>query len=159
MKKRSNPKTPKLCLACSAGGHLTEMMHLKPCYSRYAHFFLTFERQDTSELAKAERTHFVADPGRNPISLLKCLAQSFAVLAKERPDVVISTGAGVAIPACYIAKFLLGAKVVFVESFCRIEEPSFSGRLVYPIADMFLVQWPGMQRKYGRKAVYKGAIV
>lgn len=152
-------KDVKICLACSAGGHLTEMLHLKPCYSKHPHFFLTFKRQDTSELAKAERTHFVADPGRSPVALLRCVAQSLSVLLKERPDVVISTGAGVAIPACYIAKFLLGAKVVFVESFCRIEEPSFSGRIVYPIANLFLVQWPEMLRRYGENAVYRGAIV
>lgn len=152
-------RKPKLCLACSAGGHLTEMMHLSRCYSKYVHFFLTFRRHDTSELRKAEKVYFVDDPGRNPVRLLKCVFQSMSVLAKEKPDVVISTGAGVAIPACYMAKFFFGSKVVFLESFCRVEEPSFAGRLAYPIADLFLVQWPKLAKKYGRKAEYRGAIV
>ncbi|MCX6820755.1 MAG: capsular biosynthesis protein [Candidatus Aenigmarchaeota archaeon] len=149
----------KLCLACSAGGHLTEMMHLERCYAKHDHFFLTFRRQDTSDLGKSEHVRFVTDPGRNPLKLLRCMRETFAALSAERPDVVISTGAGVALPACYMAKLLFGSKVVFLESFCRVEEPSFAGRLAYPIADKFLVQWPKLAAKYGRKAEYKGAIV
>jgi UDP-N-acetylglucosamine:LPS N-acetylglucosamine transferase len=151
-------KDVKICLACSAGGHLTEMMHLEGCYSKHPHFFITFKRQDTADLKKREDVHFVDDPGRNPLKLLACVFQTMFALSKERPDVVISTGAGVAVPACYLAK-LLGAKVVFLESFCRVEEPSFAARLVYPIADLFMVQWPQMLSKYGPNAVYKGAIV
>jgi len=152
-------KDVKLCLACSAGGHLTEMMHLERCYSKHEHFFLTFRRQDTSDLRKSERVRFVTDPGRNPLKLLACMRETFAALSEERPDVIISTGAGVALPACYMAKLLFGSKVVFLESFCRVEEPSFAGRLAYPITDKFLVQWPKLVAKYGPKAEYKGAIV
>jgi len=152
-------KRLKICLACSAGGHLTEEMYLKDCYSKRQHFFITFRRQDTSDLAKTEKVYFVEDPGRNPASLVKCIVQSLRVLSKEKPDVVLSTGAGVAVSACYIAKLLLGAKVIFLESFCRVEEPSLAARLVYPIADLFMVQWPQMLGKYGPKAVYRGAIV
>ena len=159
MKKRKNSKKPKVCLVCSAGGHLTEMFHLKKCYSKYPHFFITFQRMDTSELSRQEKVYFVTDPGRNPINFLKCVVQSFKMLLKEKPDVVISTGAGVAIPVCYLAKLFFGSKVIFVESFCRIEEPSLSGKLTYPISDLFLVQWPEMLKKYGDKAIYKGAIV
>lgn len=151
-------KDVKICLACSAGGHLTEMMHLEKCYSKRPHFFITFRRQDTADLKTREDVHFVDDPGRNPLKLLSCIFQTMTVLSKERPDVVISTGAGVAVPACYLGK-LLGAKIVFLESFCRVEEPSFAARLVYPVADLFLVQWPQMLRKYGPKAAYRGAIV
>jgi beta-1,4-N-acetylglucosaminyltransferase len=149
----------KLCMACSAGGHLTEMVHLKKCYSKYSRFFITFKRIDTEEFSKKEKVYFVPDPGRNPMNFLKCVFQTFNILLKEKPDVVVSTGAGVAIPACYMSKFLLGSKIIFVESFCRIEEPSLSGRIVYPISDMFLVQWFKLLKKYGGKAVYRGAIV
>ena len=152
-------KDVKICLACSAGGHLTEILHLEPCYSKHKHFFLTFKRQDTTDLRKSEYVRFITDPGRNPVKLLKCVYETFVALSKERPEVVISTGAGVAIPACYMAKLLFGSKVVFLESFCRVEEPSLAGRLAYPIADLFLIQWPKLSKKYGPKAVYRGAIV
>lgn len=152
-------KNVKICLACSAGGHLTEMMHLKDCYSEHSHFFITFRRHDTTDLKRKEDVRFVDDPGRNPVKLLRCVFQTMSVLSRERPGVVISTGAGIAVPACYLAKLMFGSRVVFLESFCRVEEPSFAARLVYPIADLFMVQWPQMLRKYGPKAVYKGAIV
>lgn len=150
---------PKLCLTCSAGGHLTEMFHLKKCYSKFPHFFVTFKRRDTSELSKKEKTYFVTDPGRNPINFLKNMFQSFRVLSKERPAVIMSTGAGVGIPISYLAKLVFGCKIVFVESFCRTEHPSLTGRIIYPIADMFMVQWEELLEKYGDKAIYRGAIV
>jgi len=156
--KRKKLKNPKLCLVCSAGGHLTETLHLKKFYSRHPHFFITFKRMDTSELTEDEKVHFVADPGRNPINFLKCAIQTFNVLLKEKPDIIISTGAGVAVPACYLAKLFFDSKIIFIESFCRVEEPSLSGKFIYPISDLFLVQWPEMLKKYGGKAVYKGAI-
>lgn len=152
-------KKTKLCLTCSAGGHLTELLFLKKCYSKYQRFFITFKREDTAEIAKQERVYFVEDPKRNIIRFLKSFFQTFSILSKENPDVVISTGAGVGVITCYIAKLFFGSKIIFLESFCRIEEPSFSGRLVFPIADMFFVQWKEMLQKYGEKAIYRGAIV
>jgi UDP-N-acetylglucosamine:LPS N-acetylglucosamine transferase len=149
----------KLCLACSAGGHLAEMLHLRVCYSKYPHFFITFKKADASDLVKREKVYFVTNPARGFISFIKCAIQSFKILSKEKPDVVISTGAGVALPTCYLAKLLFKSKIIFLESFCRIENPSLSGRLAYPISDLFFVQWPDMLKKYGDKALYKGAIV
>jgi UDP-N-acetylglucosamine:LPS N-acetylglucosamine transferase len=134
-------------------------MHLKKCYSKYQRFFITFKREDTAELAKRERVYFVEDPKRNIINFFKSLIQIFSVLSKESPDVVISTGAGVGVVTCYVAKFFFGSRIIFFESICRIEEPSLSGRLAYPISDMFFVQWKEMLKKYGEKAIYRGAVI
>lgn len=149
----------KICIACSAGGHLTEILHIKKCYSKYPHFFITFKRMDTAEIGKREKTYFVEDPGRSVIKFLKCTFQSFKILLIEKPNVIITTGAGVAVPACYLGKLFFNSKVVYIESICRIEEPSLVGRVLYPIADLFLVQWKDMLDKYGDKAIYRGAIV
>jgi len=155
----SKAKKVKICLVCSAGGHLVEMARLKNCYSRYPHFFLTFKRIDTAGLTKTEKVFFVDDPARNPINFLRCLFQSARVILKERPEVVISTGGGIAVPPAYIAKLFLGSKIIYIESFCRIEEPSLSGKFVYPISDLFLVQWPGLIKRYGENAKYWGAVI
>lgn len=162
MKKKSNLnkwKKIKLCLTCSAGGHLTELSQIGECYSKYRRFFITFKREDTKELAKQERVYFVEDPSRNPINLIKCLFQTFSILKKERPNVIISTGAGVAVPTCFLGKFLFKSKIIFIESFCRIKEPSLSGKLIYPISDLFLVQWKNLLKFYGKKAIYRGSVV
>jgi len=148
----------KICIACSAGGHLTEVLQLAGAYRKYDHFFLTARRRDTEDLAKKDRVVFLTDPGRNLLRLVKNAFQSLSVIRKERPDVILSTGAGLAIPACYFAK-MMGKKVIFIDSICRIERPSLSGRLAYPIASLFLVQWKGMMAKYGKKAQYWGSVI
>lgn len=142
----------KICLTCSAGGHLTETMHVMDAFRGHKTFFVTFLREDSKELKNA---HFIEDPKRNPLRMIKTIAQSFSILRKERPDIVFTTGAGVAVPICWLAK-LMGKKVIYLESFCRVKEPSLSGRLIYPIADIFLVQWENMLSKYGKKAKYWG---
>ncbi len=147
----------KICLACSAGGHLTEVLQLALVYKKYDHFFITFKRKDSEDLSKTERVYFITDPKRNIIKLLKNIKESITILLREKPDVIITTGAGVVIPTCYIAK-ILGKKIIFIESFCRIFEKSFTGRLIYPIAGLFLIQWKELSGKYGRKAIHAGPV-
>lgn len=146
----------KICLACSAGGHLTEMLQLKEIYKKYDHFFLTFKREDSRELAKKEKVCFVKDTSRNPLNFIINFFQSLWILLKKRPDIIITTGAGVAVPTCYLAKGF-GKKIIFIETFCRPTEGSLSGKVVYPIADLFLVQWKTQLKKY-KKAIYGGPL-
>ncbi len=137
----------KICIACSSGGHLTEILQLKEVYEKREHFFLTFERANTHELAKRKKVYFVTDPKRNPLLFLITLFQSLNIFLNEKPDVILSTGAGVAVPICYIAKFF-GKKIIFFESFCKTQKPGFASKIIYPIADLFFVQWPEMQKYY-----------
>ena len=80
------------------------------------------------------------------------------ILAKERPFAIISTGAEIAIPAFLLGK-VLGMRLVFVESLCRVSKPSGTGFLLYPLADLFLVQWPQLVNSYGPRAEYAGAVL
>lgn len=146
----------RVCLACSAGGHLTELLQLKQAWLRYDHFYISDKRTNAIELSKKEKVYFVVCPRRNPIKLLINFIQSFFIFLKERPDVVISTGADTAIPICLIAK-LFRRRVVFIESFCRIKEPSLSARIMYRFADLFLVQWPE-NLKFFPKAEFAGSV-
>lgn len=152
-------KKIKICLACSAGGHLTEMIQLKECYDKYDHFFITFKREDTIELSDSDKTYFVSDTSRSLVDFVRCCIQTLRILFKERPNIVISTGAGVAVPACYLSKILFRTKIVFLESFCRTNTPSFSGKLVYLVSDKFFVQWEELLEKYGSKAEYFGGVI
>lgn len=146
----------KLCIACSAGGHLSEIKQIEEYYKKHKHFFISFKRLDSIELAKQNKVYFVVDPKRNPLKLLYNFLQSISILLKEKPDAVISTGAGVALPSLFIAK-LMGRKTVFIESFCRIKSPSFSGKIAYKFVDLFLVQWKE-NLKFYPKAKFKGAV-
>lgn len=146
----------KICLACSTGGHLLQLLQLKKIYQRYNHFFLTFKRLMSEELSKKEKVYFIKDPERNPLKFIINFFESFIVFLKEKPDLVIANGGGVVVPFCFISK-LFGKKIIFIESFSRVYEPSISGKLIYPISDLFIVQWK-LLLKYYEKAKYGGSI-
>jgi UDP-N-acetylglucosamine:LPS N-acetylglucosamine transferase len=87
---------------------------------------------------------------------IKLFIDVWKIIKKEKPDVVITTGALIAFPICLIAK-LRGAKIIYIESFARVKDRSLTGRLVYPFADLFLVQWETLLECYP-KAKYVGGI-
>ncbi len=143
-------------MACSSGGHLLQILQLKRVYNKYSYFFLTFKRNMTEDLSRTEKVYFVSDPGRKLLNIFLCFFQSFRIFLIEKPDIVISTGAGVSVPICFIVKLMM-KKVIFIESFSRVFYPSFSGRLVYLISDLFIVQWKPLLKFY-KKAKYGGSI-
>ena len=148
----------KQCLlVASSGGHLLQLVQLCDLWGPEERCWVTFEKPDASSLLVGEEVTFAYHPtNRNILNLVRNLALAFSIMARFRPRVVLSTGAGVAVPFCYVGR-LFGARIIFVESFSRIEGPSFSGRMIHPIAHRFFVQWPNLQRHY-RKAEYHGAL-
>jgi UDP-N-acetylglucosamine:LPS N-acetylglucosamine transferase len=104
---------------------------LKNVFKKYDYFFLSFKREDVETRLSKEKIYFVTDPKRDPFKLLLNFFQSLEIFLKEKPDLVITTGAGVVIPFCYIAKFF-GSKIIFIESLAAVFKPSFSGRIIHP---------------------------
>jgi beta-1,4-N-acetylglucosaminyltransferase len=149
-------KTKKICLTASAGGHLKEIIQLKPFYKQHEHYFVTLAREDGKSLANKEKTYFVECPSRNPLRFALNFFQSLKILLKEKPDIVISTGADTALATCYLAK-LFGKKIIYIESFCRPSKPSITGKMVYPIADLFIYQWKEIEQFYP-KGKFGGSI-
>ncbi|GAE27466.1 polysaccharide biosynthesis protein CpsF [Halalkalibacter wakoensis JCM 9140] len=154
-------KRKKVLFISSIGGHLTQLLQLKPLFEEYDYHLVTEKSTITEELKKEHPTSLLVYGARNyPVSYLfkfsyNCL-KSLLIFLKERPDVVVTTGVHTAVPMCYIAK-LFRKKVVFIESFAKTTTPTLSGKLVYPIADLFIVQWESMKEVYP-KAVYGGSI-
>ncbi|MBI4043464.1 MAG: hypothetical protein HY393_01500 [Candidatus Diapherotrites archaeon] len=146
----------KVCIAASAGGHLTEVLQVHEAWKNVDHFFVSDKRENAVELAKKEKVFFVACPRRNPLHLAQSFMQSFKLFVVQKPDVVISTGADTAISTCLIAK-LFGKKVIFIESYARISSPSLSGKIMYPLADLFLVQWK-QNLSFFPKAIFAGSV-
>jgi len=149
----------KICLACSPGGHLTETQRLMHAFEGKEYFFVTHKSEYSQHLERAYFIEYKEGYIRERITWLKTIFIALRILLKERPDVVISTGGGeIAVPFCYVAK-LLGAKVILIETLTRITTKSAAGRLIYPIADLFLVQWEPLLKKYGKKAQYWGKVI
>ena len=130
----------KICIACSAGGHLTEVLQLKKAWCKKEHFLITDNRAKLENYTKTHKTYFVECPRRDPLKFLTNFKETYKILRKEKPTIIISTGADTALAALILGK-TMGAKIVFIESFCRITSPSLTGKLVYPFADEFFVQW------------------
>ena len=145
----------KICLVCSHGGHLTELQHLREAFDGHETFFITYDSARTRIL---ERRYLLRNIGKNPLLMAYAFFIIFSILLRERPKIIVSTGAEIAIPAFCLAK-LLGIKTVFIESWTRVDQPTGTGKIVYRVSDVFLVQWEEMLSKYGKKARYEGAIV
>lgn len=147
----------KVCLVGSSGGHLTHLYMLKKFWEHEDRFWVTFPKEDAKSLLKNEKTYSCYYPtNRNFKNLIKNTFLAFKILLKEKPDLIISSGAAVAVPFFYIGK-LFRIKTIYVEVFDRINKPTVTGRLVYPVSDIFVVQWEEMKKVYP-KAINLGSI-
>lgn len=151
----------KVVFISSVGGHLTQLLQLEPLFSEYDYHVITEKTDITVDMKEKYPMSFLVYGARNyPIRYLfkfsYNIVKSLCLFLKLRPDVVVTTGVHTAVPMCYIAK-LFRKKVVYIESFAKSHSPNLSGRLVYPIADLFIVQWESMKKFYP-KAVNGGSI-
>lgn len=145
----------KIALICSHGGHLTELLYLMESFKGHDIFFVTYDNIRTRNLEY--RKYLFPNFGEKPYKMFLNLHKIINILLKEKPDVIVSNGAEIAIPFFYLGK-LLRKKTVFIECYTRIDTPTITGRLVYPVSNLFLVLWPEMLEKYGNKAQYWGGI-
>ena len=147
----------KLCLVGSSGGHLTHLYMLKPFWDGKQRFWVTFDKEDARSMLAGETVYHCHYPtNRNVKNLIKNTWLAWKVLRLERPDLIVSSGAAVAVPFFYLGK-LMGAKLIYIEVFDRIDKPTLTGKLVYPITDRFIVQWEQQKQVYP-KAMNLGSI-
>lgn len=147
----------KVCLVGSSGGHLTHLYLLKPFWKDRERFWVTFDKEDARSILENEIFYPCYYPtNRNLKNLIKNTILAFKILRKARPDIIVSSGAAVAVPFFYLGK-IFGAKTVYIEVFDRIDAPTMTGKLVYPVTDRFIVQWEEMKKVYP-KAINLGGI-
>jgi len=147
----------KVCLVGSSGGHLTHLFMLKPFWNNKERFWVTFDKEDARSLLQEETVIPCYFPtNRSLKALIFNTKLAWNVLRKEKPDLIISSGAAVAVPFFYLGK-IFGAKTIYIEVFDRIDKPTMTGRMVYPVTDKFIVEWEEMKKVYP-KAVNLGSI-
>ena len=147
----------KICLVGSSGGHLLHLYMLKSFWRVQEHFWVTFDKLDSRSLLEGEKLYPCYFPTNHNIkNLIRNTVLAWKILHRERPDLIISSGAAVAVPFFYLGK-LFGAKTIYIEVFDRIDKPTLTGKLVYPVTDRFIVQWEEMKKVYP-KAINLGSI-
>lgn len=153
----------RICLAASGGGHLRQTLDLQPAWRDYDHFFVTEKSALGESVAKDHRSHFIAHYSfgqirwGQPLKMLAAMArnflQSFRIVLHERPDVVLTTGAGAVFWTCLIAR-ALGARLILIESFARFHGPSKSGRMMRPFANDVIVQSAKLKEQWPQALIF-----
>jgi UDP-N-acetylglucosamine:LPS N-acetylglucosamine transferase len=145
----------KICIVSSCGGHLTEVRVLKPVYEKYNHFYVLNDRVLLPEDMKG-KTYFIRHSERDWLFFANLL-EAWQILRKERPDLILSTGAGPVVPFALAAK-LFRIPTIFIETFTRVTRPSLTGRIIYRLADRFFYQWKPLAHFFP-KGIYGGPLI
>ncbi|MBD2666008.1 glucosyltransferase [Richelia sinica FACHB-800] len=138
----------KFLLVCSSGGHFKALQQLHPFWENQERLWVTFRTATTEAELTEEKVFWAYSPtNRNFPNFCRNLLLAWQVIRKNRPDVIISTGAGVAVPFLILGK-LFGKKTIFIESITRINTLSLSAKLTLPFLSILYVQWPQLQARY-----------
>ena len=156
-------KKKKVLFISSTGGHLSEMLQLSPLFEKYDYHIIT--EKDEANIALEEKYGEKIDflPYGTRSKIISYIFKYFYLCLKTiyyyfkiRPEVIITTGTHTAGPMCILGK-IFRSKVIYIETYANRNKKTATGRLIYPIADLFIVQWEEMLKLYP-KAVYGGSI-
>lgn len=144
----------KVLFISSTGGHLSEMMQLKSMFKNYDYYIVTEKTKSNLTLSKKykNRVSFLVYGTKDhiisyPFKLLYNCFKSAFLYFKIHPDYIITTGVHTAGPMCLIGK-IFGSRVIYIETFANMVSKTATGRLIYPVADRFIVQWSSMKELY-----------
>lgn len=148
----------KIGLICARGGHLLELYLLRDWWKDYDRFWITDKGDDANYLLKGEKIYFGFFPEhRNIFNAIRNFFLGLKIIKSEKPDILISTGAGIA-PPVFLAGKILGCKLIFLDSYTFINYPSLSARLVSFFVDKLLVQHRSV-KKILKKAEFWGSVM
>jgi beta-1,4-N-acetylglucosaminyltransferase len=140
----------KILLVCSSGGHFKAIQQLRPFWQDHERVWITFKTATTEAALTGETVHWAYSPtNRNLPNLVKNLCLALQVLKGDRPDLIISTGAGVAVPFLILGK-LRGSQTIFIESVTRVTSLSLSAKLTLPFLSILYVHWSQLQILYAK---------
>ena len=155
-------KNKKVLFISSTGGHLDELLQLKPLFKKYDSYIITEKTKSTVQLKdKYSKVNYLVYGTKDHLftyifKAIYNIIKSLILFIKIRPKVIVTTGTHTAVPMCYIGK-LFFRKIIYIETIANSKTKTLTGKLVYPIADTFIVQWKSMLELYP-KAIYGGWI-
>jgi len=148
----------KIGLITSKGGHLFQLIQLKLLWEKYDRFWVTDKEVDVDFFLKKEKVYYGFFPdSRNIINAFKNFFLALKILKVERPNFLLSSGAGIAIPFFIAGKIFFKTRLIFIEPYDFVAYPSLTGKILYHFVDLFLVQHR-CQKKWYPKARYWGSV-
>lgn len=155
-------KNKRVLFISSTGGHLDELLQLKILFKKYNSYIITEKTKSTISLKDSySNVNYLAFGTKDHLfsyifKFIYNFIKTIILFIKIRPSVIVTTGTHTAVPMCYIGK-LFFKKIIYIETIANSKTKTLSGKLVYPIADTFIVQWESMLELYPR-AIYGGWI-
>lgn len=146
----------KVCIVSSCGGHLTEVRCLRPAYEPYEFFYVLNDKAILPADMQG-KTYFITHSERD-LRFFRNLFEAYRILSKEKPNVILSTGAGPIVPFAIVGRLFFSIRVIFIETITRINRPSLTGRLMYWLAHRCFYQWKSLGRFFP-SATYGGPLL
>ena len=142
----------KVLFISSTGGHLRELMKLEPLFDMYDYSIITEKDTTTENLKDRYKIYYLPYSTRSKIIIYLfkytfVIFKSILLFIKINPDVIVSTGTHTTVPICLLGK-IFNKKIVYIETYANITRKTLTGRIIYPISDLFIVQWREMKELY-----------
>ena len=160
--KQKKTKKKRVMFISSVGGHLTQLLELKNIFDDYNYVLVTEKNDVTKNLKEKYNIKYLIYGSRHyllPYIFIFTynILKSFILFLKYRPQTIITTGTHTAVPMCYIG-WLFGKKVIYIESYAKNKDKTMAGKMIYPIATTFIVQWKKMKKLYPKAKYFSGGI-
>lgn len=145
----------KIIAIASVGGHWIQLLRLKKALDDHDVEFMS-NKKSFADTVPGHVFHTIPDANRNNIlGLIKSFFKVYSVIAKIKPDVIITTGAAPGLMGIAAGK-LIGAKTIWIDSIANVDKVSLSGRIALTFADRVYTQWPDLATP---KLIYSGNIL
>ena len=149
----------KVLFISSTGGHLRELMKLEPLFKDYDYSIITEKDSTTIGLNQKYKMYYLPYSTRSKLfsyffKYFFVILKSIMLFIRIRPDVIVSTGTHTAIPICFLGK-VFNKKIVYIETYANITRKTLTGKIIYPISDLFIVQWKEMRKLYPKAICIK----
>ena len=153
----TNAKPTRILLVASGGGHWVQLLRLRPAFEGYRVSYVTVRDSYRTDIDQDAPFHVIKDATRwDKIGLVKMCLQLLFIILRERPKLIVSTGAAPGYFALRLGK-LMGAKTIWLDSIANVEQISMTGTLVQKYADLWLTQWPHLAKENG--PIHLGAVI
>jgi len=155
-------KKNRILLVSTSGGHLAQILEMRDLFKEYEYLLVTEDDESNYDLKQMYNVKYLYPPGEGRnylfwITFLRNFIAAFKIIIDFKPRVIITAGSHTAIPFCYIGK-LFGVKIIYILSYARIYTKALSASIVYPIADLFVVQWESAKKHYKKAKYYGGGL-